>query len=767
MNVEIYKPKKYSWFSADCIGQMRQGDRMYISPTAIYTDEERRTIWVDMKSKSFSKNKRGSFQYLLKRFFVGTNQDFQLMPINFGPPSSTMKAINLLNDMDFWSVFAEQNKNLPFTTVHSKIKFLINILNDIKGALDQGQEINLPREVMKKLELAEPDLLVLQRLNIFVNGFQKKSIHELLGDNKYSLMVGILDLDEKMKYEPGTEETNIIVPTGVTMADFEREFSHIILDSALKQRINVAMGIRRIFAGQRPRTGGVILIDEGGTGKSLLKSAFLKFFEEKLKAATKERSAADVTSYVNADAQLIKRWYVGGPKESHLGEAELDLVREARNRNVPSLLVIDEAQRFIMKEEGASSESNSGAINMLKKYIQEPSKGGVTGYVLTILVANVQANKIDPALSQGAERLEAIYVGLPSNIEQWVEVQKFFYFDKKAKILLEFQDNQDDVNKALQKIASVLLYHQENVASTERYGISPRRLADYISKYYMTHEIPAGRTNLGSPDNPKWKIDVATFMNDIVTGLIEERLNADEAPREERQQARRHYRNVISDPDFQILTPEQERVRKLSRVNELLDEGGIEQEYGNFYGICQTIVAGFARNELDNNNLENIIPHLETLIEHLQNARNLRAGVNIKSVIRSLEAIRENTVKILDHKMPMSALTRFKRHLEKLVAPDSLFGNGNNNDAIDDFIRQLNEIMEELEENSKDSDEVHNLIQRCNGLAGSILSTFNGDNEITSAVTAMLASGNNGDLNLNNVLASIRSLISILNRRRS
>ena len=535
------------WLTPKVVGELQKNKFLFVSLNSIYTDEDKRTIWLDLESNNFNLNTaKGSFIYAVIRKDVGTARDFSFLPLSFSQNSLvSSKSINLLNDEDFWNVFTNPEKNFVYEPISEKINFIQEILHNIKAAKDQNKKIPLSEEILKKLELNEDEINILLKIKDEIKKINKKHINELLYEKRYSLLIGELTLEEEILNKVATEEDNIKKPS-ITFEEVAKYFEDVIIDDKIKQEVYLGMSLPEIIAGKKPKSGGVILIDRGGTGKSLLKSRFIELFK-RMKAEVKEKSQGDITSYVNSGPQVIKKWYRGGPTDQVTGHEEVDLVGAAKKNGIPSLLVIDEAEEFIRENKNSSQRDSVNALNTLKKYIQDAEKGGVTGYVITLLIANMNEKEIHEPLKQGAERLKPIYLGPPSSIEIWEKVIKNVVIEKNK---LEFKENQN-----LKLLAELLLKHN-NTVSDEGFVITPRELSAYSSEYYSKHttegEIIPGdkaffkRMFAISNKQDKWKIDFNIFLKDIILEILTDKLNKDTASKSKKEDLIKEYFQLIS-----------------------------------------------------------------------------------------------------------------------------------------------------------------------------------------------------------------------------
>ncbi len=519
------KPVKF-WLNPSRVGELQNGKFLFVSINSIFSDNDKRTIWIDLENPNFSlKIPRAAFIYGIKRKSVGESSDFQFLPNTFtGDYMTSNKALNILSDSSFWDHFSNERQNFDYMPISEKVNFIFRLLKQIGQAKSKGQDIPLPDDIMKKLELSELDLKMLENIKIFIEQLPKKPIQDLLMNGRYSLILGNLTIDESMENKVATEE-DIIVKPKITSSDVASLFDGVILDMEIKEKIYSGLSLPDILNGKKPKTGGVILIDHGGTGKSLIKKQIIKLFK-KMGAETKEKSQGDITSYVNAGPQVIKKWYRGGSSSEVTGREEVDLVAIAKKKGIPSLLVIDESEEFI-RERKDSRHDPVNALNTLKKYIQDAEKGGVTGYVLTLLIANIDAEEIHAPLQQGAERLTLVYLGPPNSIRIWNDVIKYIVEENK----LDFEKN---FNSEI--LAKILFEFQKNV-SHERYAITPRKLGAYCSEYYTKHTETGSKVAddfsyfekiMKKNENSKvWRIDFRQFLNHIIEELLSEELSKD------------------------------------------------------------------------------------------------------------------------------------------------------------------------------------------------------------------------------------------------
>jgi hypothetical protein len=518
-----------NWLPARLIGKIQENKFFYVALSCIYTDINKRTVWIDLESKSFSFKQFGIFKYVLKRVNGGTSKDFSFLPIAFtGNGMSSLKILRLFDDITFWAEIkkrTEIKENLELSSIRSKMNLIFNIISQIAQQKKEGNEPQLEEFIKDGLNLTQDDLLLIQNFTKFVDLLPKKNMQDLLSNSRYSLLNGQLTLKEDMSNKVISEVDSCNVPEGFDINKLKSYFADVKLSDEIFEKVLIGMGIDRILRGEKPKTGGIILIDHGGTGKSLLKKSLIELFESfhyrGKSSVVKEKEKGDITSYVNSGPQIIKKWYRGGPTEEVTGEAEEDLVAVAKNSGLPSLLVIDEAEEFI-REKTHGERDPLNALETLKRYIQDSSKGGVTGYVLTLLIANIDEKNIHAPLGQGSERLTIIEVGTPRDIDSWLNVINNVFFEQNN---LKFKDNLD-----LKKLAKLLLLHKHNV-SHEIYEISPRNLNSFSSDYYLKYSenLVTGNNKLNAfqkmmPRKEEvsnlWEIDFNDFLKHIISDLL-------------------------------------------------------------------------------------------------------------------------------------------------------------------------------------------------------------------------------------------------------
>jgi hypothetical protein len=514
-----------NWLPARLIGKIQENKFFYVALSCIYTDINKRTVWIDLESKSFSFKQFGIFKYVLKRVNGGTSKDFSFLPITFtGNGMSSLKILRLFDDIIFWAEIkklTQSRDNLELNSIRSKMNLIFNIMSNIAQKKKEGNEPQLEEFIKDALNLTQDDLLLIQNFTKFVDLLPKKNMQDLLLNSRYSLLNGQLTLKEDMSNKVISEVVSCNVPEGFDINKLKSYFADVKLSDEIFEKVLIGMGIDRILRGQKPKTGGIILIDHGGTGKSLLKKALIELFEsfhyKGKSSVVKEKEKGDITSYDNSGPQTIKKWYRGGPTDEVTGEAEEDLVAVAKSSGLPSLLVIDEAAEFIREKTGGK-----GDVDALKKYIQDSGKGGVTGYVLTLLIANIDEKNIHAPLGQGSERLTIIEVGTPRDIDSWLNVINNVFFEQNK---LKFKDNLDQ-----KKLAELLLLHKASV-SHEIYEISPRNLNGFSSEYYLKYSenLVSGDNKLNAfqkmmPRKEKasnlWEIDFNDFLKHIISDLL-------------------------------------------------------------------------------------------------------------------------------------------------------------------------------------------------------------------------------------------------------
>lgn len=518
--------------------QMKEGTA-YVSINSVVMSNDNRTLWLNVSTRNFSFKQSAFYPIQIKRKSVGLNDDFTLISVPESMYSSltksyeyTQRRINGFIELDNEGFFLDiiyrnfgerSDEEYARTTLFRKIQILFQIM---KAKIESEKEteniiesnFSIDFQILLK-KITSNDLDNLKFFIDFINNglkegtLKQSSIHDLLENDNYVLICGDLVGDEDLMYNSITQITSFKEhDTSKIEQLYSRFFGNIIIDESIKSTFETCMGIDSISAGLKPQYGGVILIDTGGTGKSLLKNALNNFATE-LGACVKERGEGDVTSYKNAGPQLVKRWYRGSKVKDHISsKVEEDLVKEAIKRRVPSFLIIDEAQRLIEKERPGSDNIN--AINSWKKYIQEMNKGGVTGLVVTLLIANSDKENIDKPLQQGGERLTLVKLGQPREKSIWIRLLNLY-----------FKDNKINHSETKFEILSELLLFHLSVVTTEEFALSPREV-EAICKKSIGGGVDQNKSfiervkSLKSSENKTKEIDFKQVLNDVKKELV-------------------------------------------------------------------------------------------------------------------------------------------------------------------------------------------------------------------------------------------------------
>ncbi|NQZ85784.1 MAG: AAA family ATPase, partial [Nanoarchaeales archaeon] len=485
---------KSRFFNPEVLGQIRVGESYYISPSlCLYTDVNRKTLWLDLNLdfKKLSKKNSGMYNFMITRSKVGFLDDFKYMDL-------TLKFLNEI--LENFPTADEQGNPAPNYGILEKLNMISSNAKD---------------------NLTETQKNIINDLIIFLSNLRTLPLNKLLGENNYTLLLGELSPDEELANRVVTEN---IVFEKKDSTNLPKYFEDVIIDQKVKNSIYTALGIPSILSGDKPRTGGGILIDWGGTGKSMMKASLIAFFLS-IGAEVKEKDQGDITSYVNAGPQLIKTWYRGGKMEGTDGEEEIDLVKAARKNKTPSILIIDEAEDFIREPAGNEKSPLGNVTGTLKRFIQDVEKGGVTGYVITLLIANIDKDDIHGPLRQGAERLKAIHIGPPKQDELWNKIFKFGFKN------LKFENNFIDDN-----LFAELLIEFNAFVSHEKFSVSPRRFMGFCSDYYYNfgkndsvassdEEFFKKSKSLGTEKT--WDIKFYDFVNHFIENVLKENLKDD------------------------------------------------------------------------------------------------------------------------------------------------------------------------------------------------------------------------------------------------
>lgn len=502
------------WQKPEYIGELRKGLYYINLSESIFIDEDLRTIWVRLSSIAFSKNSSDYFNIPIERIDTGTPNDFRLISfpkVDYYKNKKYYSQISIGNLKKLFSFFdfgnVEQNNNQD-ESIEQEIKkhnfiFLTEQLEAIKSVDETQQQLPKKYSDFKKKITKDELNIAFDFINLIKSkSIRKAPINDLITNEDYSLIMGNLSPVEELNYLCGTEVLDFKKhEEKKVLESFDKHFAKIKINNALKNEFFNRVGMEKLIRGEKLEYGGIVLLDFGGTGKSLLKEALRNFIKD-MGGAFVEKDVGDISSYMNSGPQTIQRWYRGSKVIDYISTVkELDLVAEARKNKVPSYLVIDEAEDLIEDENKKSfGKSSLNTINSLKKFIQHVNKGGVVGYVGTILIANMTPENVDQTLLQGGERLKGLWLGQPninleykidenSAIEQWVEIIEYIISESNLK----FEKN----TYKPKCLAKLLFYNLRfidellrnnsqnyNKYECERFGISPRMFGDFVNTYY-------------------------------------------------------------------------------------------------------------------------------------------------------------------------------------------------------------------------------------------------------------------------------------------
>jgi len=183
----------------------------------------------------------------------------------------------------------------------------------------------------------------------------------------------------------------------------------VFLDAQLKDDIVERCAIPDLLEA-KVETGyaGTILYGEPGTGKTVLLEAIAQVYE---------RAGAYVARV--STANIISKWL--GSSAKKMEEILKKAVSEAKKRNLPSYIMLDEGEAVVAKaEDGARSTAKAyqGIINVLKRYI-----GNERSIVLGI-ATNSRPDGLEAAMTRNG-RLTTFYVG-PPKVEQIAQMWQYF-----------------------------------------------------------------------------------------------------------------------------------------------------------------------------------------------------------------------------------------------------------------------------------------------------------------------------------------------------
>lgn len=708
----MMKPVK-RWQTPKIIGTMRKFKPFYIGRNSLVIDKESKSVWINLKSSNFRFKKKKTLPYVIRRIDEGTNNDFEFWIYNF-TNNLKCEVLELISDYSFWSFF-NQEGNGDVKSIEDKIEMLKNLFMNYQQSLQTGQSTNLPKHILKNLKFTQEDLKVLDDVEEFIDNLPKVEIGELISSENYSLLFGELSVEETISNVVATEMDNIKKPT-LTEDKVAKNFEKIVLADDVKRSIYAGVGMADILIGKRPKTGGVILIDHGGTGKSMMKAALKKLFRDMAgdENSVKEKSQGDISSYVNAGPQVIKKWYRGGPKSQVTGGAEVDLVAQAKKVGVPSLMVIDEAEEFIRDRKNSKGYDPVNALNILKKYIQDVSKGGVTGYVVTVLIANMDPDEIHNPLKQGAERLNVVYLGFPKTRELWLEIFEIAF--KKINFL--------GVNFSPEILADLVLYHNK-IVSHDEFGISPRRMIAYVDDFLAIHsgdikDNSKGDLNFfrnlmkGKSNNSNDKINFKDFVNCFIKDVLSEKLLADNSI-SNKDEVKANYGSYLRYFDGEEKISIDERIENQKKANftrqgEIL-EGKLRDEYDELkekldklVELCKINYLSFMSEGKFINPIKDLIELLNKFESDYRKDPKLNQSL-LGTLENNLNALKGVCQRIVENKVNSDTdLILFIHSIESLPDSKDLFGVKKSESGIVTEVTE--DIMAEELERQKFRDEI-------------------------------------------------------------
>lgn len=541
--------KKFISKKKEFLYEENDGRVYFVNPfEAIIIGDDGRTIWLNVNLKNYSTKSSLKHYLPIKRVSKGTSLDFQLegIPLKkilqdeiFYDILNVSKFIELDRD-GFFFQFIQENSGADVDLEYAKLTLMtkmsyiyqfFNQLNEKKSSNPARIEFGINASIIRSVEkFNDTDINSLEEFYNFLENWKitRKNTRDLLDNPNMVLIAGDLIGDEYLHYNPMTRNKSFVEQDlNELKVKFDEYFKDLIIDPNTKNSFFNSINLVEILNGEIPPQGGAILIDSGGTGKSLLVSrmeqflSHLKTRSKKKGALVKRRGEGDITSYVNAGPQLIQRWYTGSKVKDVISNRsdEYNLVQEAVDRGVPSFLIIDEAQKLIEKEDNSSGGDRINAINSWKKFIQDRNKGGVTGFVITILIANTTRDKINGPLSQSGERLTVIEIGHPKNKTLWIDLLKLYF--KNIQV--------EEKEKKLEIFAQLLLYHL-SVVKLETNSPSPREVESMCKNFLNPNSSldPFAQAAEARKGNREQSIDnFHNFLEFIKSKLIE-KLNSGE-----------------------------------------------------------------------------------------------------------------------------------------------------------------------------------------------------------------------------------------------
>ena len=250
---------------------------------------------------------------------------------------------------------------------------------------------NLPRGNIHEIILQTPDDLK----------DREKLLEEFLS-KKFSKLAG-RDLKEKEvdKVELATGKFESKPIPGIDpQKKLEVLESKLILQLETTKQLFNSMSIIEIISGRVPTNNGIVLYGPGGTGKTTIMKSFMDLFKE-------------LGSYVptNDENEILKTSEVKDTKyygayTDYFGPKFSEAIRRARKSGIPSFVCIDEADIFVKKPDGSSSNHSSDVINFFKAYVGNHKE------LIICLATNVLEEDLDPIATRKG-RIDTVEIPLP------------------------------------------------------------------------------------------------------------------------------------------------------------------------------------------------------------------------------------------------------------------------------------------------------------------------------------------------------------------
>lgn len=484
----------------DFLGECRLGTYYVSAFHSLRTDNDYKTIWLDLETKKgfFTYSSESDYKFPIIRKSLGKKEDFGLFLNN--------KFLPLFN------LF--QANSIPIPVI---VDFILN-----PEKLGQENQYLISQILELRKNFSDEDKKELLKFSQFVQNLRKEPLPKLLDDKKYSLLFGNLNFQERIDNKVLTEKNPELKRINITEDDIHECFGNIILSDSIFNNVFSALGLKDIFADppQLPKSGGAIFIDMGGTGKSLMKAG-LKAFWKKIGGECIEKNGIAEFGHDTNYARLIGSWYFGYDEK---GYDKVGLFNLAVKNKVPSLLIIDEADRFVKSSNNEyKDESADLIITEFKKYLNERDKGGVFGYVITLFIANVAWEDLNPQLRQGDSRLTPVYFGPPNDENEWLDLIDIYF--NECNFQFKERSKKDD-----SILANLILIHNKCM-NNEIYKIPPRKFSDfckkYLSKYYKEERKREGETrvkkifaSLFSKNNVNMVINYKNFLEHFIDDLL-------------------------------------------------------------------------------------------------------------------------------------------------------------------------------------------------------------------------------------------------------